>query len=112
MAKPAERAYSKVTQEAAALLGQQIRMARLEQRMTADDLAERVGISRGLLQRIERGDLGCAIGAVFEAAAVLGIPLFGIDHRGLTDRLAANAHILTLLPKTARPVQRPVKDDF
>lgn len=112
MAKPVDRSYSKITQEAASLLGQQIRMTRLEQRMTADELGERVGISRGLLQRIERGDLGCAIGAVFEAAAVLGIPLFGVDQRGLTDRLAANARILTLLPKTARPVQRPVKDDF
>jgi hypothetical protein len=40
--------------------------------MTAGQLAERAGLSRGLIYRIEKGDLGCAIGAVFEAAAIAG----------------------------------------
>lgn len=30
--------------------------------MTAQEVAERAGISRGLLQRIEKGDPKCALG--------------------------------------------------
>ena len=47
--------------------------------MTAQDLADRAGISRGLLQRIEKGNLKCQIGAVFEAATLVGIKLFDAD---------------------------------
>ena len=32
--------------------------------ITAQELADRAGISRGMLQRIEKGNLKCEIGAV------------------------------------------------
>ena len=67
MPKQATRTYSRITRHAAALLGKQIRIARKERKMTVQELADRAGISRGLLQRIEKGDLKCQIGAVFEA---------------------------------------------
>ena len=75
MAKPVARAHSRYAREAATTLGLAIRNARIERRMTAAEAAERADISRGLLQRIEAGDLGCSIGAVFELAATVGVPL-------------------------------------
>jgi len=95
-----------------ALLGGLIRQARKERRMTAGELAERVGISRGLLQRIEKGDLKCEIGVVFEAATIVGITLFDADDTTLSRHLAHNRDKLALMPKSIR--RKPVKfyDDF
>ena len=113
MAKPQTRPYSRYTQDATGLMGDLIRKARLERKQTLEDLAERAGISRGLLQRIERGDPGCAIGAVFEVAALSSIPLFGLDRDQLRNTVRQMAETLTLLPKAAREAtRRPVKDDF
>ena len=73
MAKPATRAYSRYSREAAKMLGAAIRQNRIERHLTVAELAERADISRGLVQRIERGEMGCAIGAVFELAAIVGV---------------------------------------
>lgn len=112
MPKPTNRTTSRYAAEAITYLGRLIREARIVRKETAELLAERAGISRGLLQRIERGDPGCSIGAVFEVAALTGIRLFDLDR----ERLAANnenlARTLTLLPRTARPAKSEVKDDF
>ena len=72
MAKIKDRLLSSLTQDALQLLGQRVREARLARRMTTSELAVRTGISRSLVQRIERGDVACAIGAVFEAAEYSG----------------------------------------
>ncbi|SFU21830.1 helix-turn-helix transcriptional regulator [Mesorhizobium sp. YR577] len=79
MVKPVARIYSRYSSDAAKLLGQSIRLARIERKLTVEGLAERAGLSRGLVQRIERGDMGCAIGAVFETAAIVGIRLLDAD---------------------------------
>lgn len=112
MPKPATRTYSRYARDAIVLLGQMIRQARIEQKLTVAALAERAGVSRGLIQRIERGDPGCTIGAAFEAAAILGVKLFGADQRTLAANTAIQEHVLTLLPKAARPSGKAVKDDF
>lgn len=112
MPKPTTRAYSRYSREASRLLGQSIRQARIERRLTTEELAERAGISRGLVQRIERGGMGCAIGAVFEAAAIVGVRLFDADQPTLASRTAAAERTLTLLPKAVRASGKAVKDDF
>lgn len=112
MPKPAIRSISRYADEAISYLGHLIREARIARKEPAAQLAERAGISRGLLQRIERGDRGCAIGAVFEVAALVDIRLFDLDR----DRLAASnetlARTLTLLPRVSRSAKTEVKDDF
>ena len=112
MPKPADRSYSRHAREALSLLGRMIRVARLERKLTTTELAARAGISRSLLQRIEQGDPGTSIGAVFETAAILGVPLFEAER----DRLATHsAHAdakLALLPKAARANTKEVKDAF
>lgn len=112
MPKPATRPYSRYSREATVLLGLLIRRTRIERKMTTAELAERAGISRGLLQRIEKGDPGCAIGAVFEVAAIVGVRLFDADLPTLTGGINTNATTLTLLPKSVRTSLKAVKDAF
>jgi len=112
MAKPETRAYSSYSRDALQLLAQIIRRARIERKLTTQELADRAGISRGLVQRIERGDPGCAIGAVFETAAIVGVRLFDADHPTMAAHLSANNATLALLPKSVRLSGGKVKDDF
>lgn len=112
MAKTANRVYSRYTREAIELLAVLIREARIERKLPAQELAERAGISRGLLQRIEKGDPNCSLGAVFEVAYLLGIRLFDSDERSLASNLAMRKEKLSLLPKMARKPSRGVDDDF
>ena len=112
MQKKATRTYSRITRHAAALLSKQIRIARKERKMTAQELADRAGISRGLLQRIEKGDLKCQIGAVFEVATLVGIKLFDADELSLTTRIRQADDKIALLPKHIHPAKKVVDDDF
>ena len=106
------RPHSRYAKDAAVLLGQLIRMARIDRKMTAEELADRAGLSRGLLRRVENGDLGCTIGAVFEAAAVVGVRLFDTDQAALTSAVASNTAVMTLLPKAIRASQVGLDDNF
>lgn len=112
MAKPISRPYSQYSLEALELLGLLVREARLSKSLTTTDLATRAGISRALLQRIERGDPGCSIGAVFEVAAICGVSLFDLEQRQLTSNLTLHREKMTLLPKAVRIRSKGVKDDF
>lgn len=112
MPKPAGRPYSRYTLQALALLGSLVRERRIEANLTAEALAERAGISRALLRRVERGDPGCSIGVVFEVAAILGIPLFDADPRDISRRQRHGQDRQVLLPRAVRSSVRKVKDDF
>ncbi len=104
--------YSRYSREATALLGKLIRVARTERRMSAAELAERAGISRGRLQRIERGEMTSEIGAAFELAAIVGLRLFDADEQGLGRLLRQTDERLALLPKAVRSTPHAVRDDF
>jgi len=84
MSKPKNRTYSRYTQDATRLIARLIRAARVEGKLTTLEVAERAGISRGLLQRIEKGDLKCGIGAVFEVATIVGVRLFDMEQTTLS----------------------------
>ncbi len=112
MAKLAHRTHSRQTIEALELLAQMIRVSRIDRKMSAQEMANRAGISRPLLRRIESADPNCSIGSVFEVATIAGVPLFG----GRPDRLEMQRSALTeklnLLPKRARKPTRVIHDDF
>ena len=88
MAKPAQRSYSRYAREAAELLGLMIHSTRIERELTVAEVAERAGVSRGLVHRIENGHMGCSIGAVFEVAAIVGLRLFEAEPTTLTRHLS------------------------
>jgi transcriptional regulator with XRE-family HTH domain len=113
MAQRRPRRYSPYAVEAARLLGAQIRLARRERRWSQDELAARAGITPRTVSKIEHGDLSVGLGAAFEAAALLGVPLFHADRSRLSadiDRAEARSALLPR-PSRARPDDE-VKDDF
>ncbi len=112
MPRSTTRAYSSYCRNAVALLGGMVRAARKERKLTAQDLADRAGISRGLLQRIESGNPRCELGVVFEVAAIVGIRLFDADENTLARQLNQTREMLALLPKSIRKTARTVRDDF
>lgn len=112
MPRSTTRAYSSYCRNAVALLGGMIRAARKERKMTAQNLADRAGISRGLLQRIESGNPRCELGVAFEVAAIVGIRLFNADENTLARQLNQTREMLALLPKSIRKNSRTVRDDF
>ncbi|MDP2080707.1 MAG: helix-turn-helix transcriptional regulator [Pseudotabrizicola sp.] len=87
--------------EAVSILGEMIRAARVQRGMTSAELAVRTGVSRGVIQRLEAGEPGTSIGAAFEAAVVLGIPLFDVPVGSLGTLLAHKREINALLPRRA-----------
>ncbi|NND93127.1 MAG: helix-turn-helix transcriptional regulator [Granulosicoccus sp.] len=72
-------AYTAFTTETVLLLGQMIKLARLQRGMSEADLALRAHISRGTLQKIERGNMDVAVGHFFEASTLVGLQLFETD---------------------------------
>lgn len=94
-----KRTYSKVTRTVLELFGQHIRLERKAKKMTAQELADRAGISRGLLHRIEQGNPTCEIGVAFELAAILGVRLFDADETNINAKLERIKDKVALLPK-------------
>jgi len=107
------RTYSRATREALALFGKAIRVGRAERGLTAQELADRAGISRTTLSSIEKGLPGPEVGIVFEVASIIGIRLFDHDQRNtLEAHIARLDEKLTLLPKSVRHSVKRVDDDF
>jgi transcriptional regulator with XRE-family HTH domain len=104
------RTYSKYSLEAASLLAQQIKLGRKQRRWSEKNLADRAGISRVTLRRIENGEMSCAIGLVFEVAMLVGINLFEQDVISFARQIEHAKDKVALLPKRIR--EKVVDDDF
>ena len=107
-----KRAYSKYAQEAALLLGEQIKLGRKQRKWTEHNLSDRAGISRATLQKIENGEMSCAIGLFFEVATLVGVNLFESDESLVSMQLMQTRDKISLLPKRIRVKTRTVEDDF
>ena len=108
----ASRHYSAYSKNAARLLGKQIRLYRKERRWTETELAGRAGVSRATLQKIEKGDMTCKLGLVFEVAYLAGVELFQEGNDRLESKLDRINDKLLLLPKSVRKPRREIDDDF
>jgi transcriptional regulator with XRE-family HTH domain len=100
-----------MTLEAARMLGGQVRQARLERKWTLRELAERAGVTHVTMRKVEEGDPSVGLGTAFEAAALVGVPLFAgdVERRALEARRIEDR--LTVLPKRARVAAEP-DDEF
>jgi transcriptional regulator with XRE-family HTH domain len=114
MQKSVTRSYSRYTEDAITLFSGLIRAARLERKLSAQEVAERAGISRSMLQRMEKGDLKCEVGAVFEVATIVGVNLFNAEPSSFTlaRHIKQTEEKLTLLPQKSRKKTKVVDDDF
>ena len=108
----AQTTYSAYTKQAAHLFGATIRAERKARKMTEQDLADRTGVSRSFIKRLEKGNLSCGIGSAFEAAHVLGIQLFDMGQSRLASEIKRTEEKLTLLPKTIHNKVKVIDDDF
>jgi transcriptional regulator with XRE-family HTH domain len=100
--------------DAARILGQQIRLARHQRRITAARLAELADVSPRTITLIERGDASVSLGNVLNAAVHAGVPLFDItDPKTLARTRAQGEQALTLIPSNVRNRrEHGVDDDF
>ena len=106
------RSYSRLARQALSYLGSLVRAGRIEKKMSMQELAERAGISRDMLYRIEKGDPRCEIGVVFELAAIVGIPWFDADTNAIQARHQELSARLALMPKAVHSPRKDVVDDF
>lgn len=107
-----QRVYSKYAQEAAILLGKHIKLGRKQRKWSERELADRAGISRATLQKIESGDMSCAIGLVFEVATLVGVNLFEQDKSPLSKHIEQVNDKIALLPQRIQTKTKVVDDDF
>ncbi len=94
------------------MLAKQIQLGRKQRKWTEHELADRAGISRATLQKIEKGNLNVAMGLVFEVAALVGVTLFDQERTSLTTHIASTDDKLALLPRAVRERRQPVDDEF
>jgi len=106
------RTLSLKSRLAISVLGKLIRTGRIERKMTTTELAERAGISRDMLYRVEKGDPRCGIGVVFEVATIVGVTLLEPEESALRRLDSTVTDRLTLLPKSVRHTSDEVYDDF
>jgi len=60
------------TKRSAVVLGEHLTTWRKLQQLTAEQVAERAGIDRGTLRRLEHGDPGVSLGVALNVARVIG----------------------------------------
>ncbi|MGH2843110.1 MAG: helix-turn-helix domain-containing protein [Solirubrobacteraceae bacterium] len=102
--------YLEVVNDAAALLGAQIRDGRARRGWTVRELADRAQLSTKTLLKAEHGDPTVALGTALQLAALVGVPLFGGDERQLAIEARAAR---TLLNRRVRRATEPDADlDF
>lgn len=94
------------------LFAQLIKLGRKNRHFSEAKLAERAGISRATVQKIENADPSVAIGLVFECAIIVGVSLFNSPETSITLEIDRLKDKLALLPKAIHSVKTQVDDDF
>lgn len=77
-------------------LGENIRLARLRRDLSAAQVAERAGIGRNAVMKIENGDEGVSIGAYLRVLIVLGLEqdLFRVAEDDVLGRKLQDAGLM------------------
>ena len=89
-------------------LGRGINIARRRRKLTADMMAERIGVTRQTYWRVEKGDPTVAIGTYLMAMFVLGLDTGSLE-RGADPQADETGTSLEIaeLPKHVRPKRTP-----
>lgn len=89
-----------------AALGQRLRLARLRRKVSTVQMAERMGVARDTLNRLEKGDAAIALGTYLRALRVLGLDR-DLDLVAQDDELGRKLQDLALEPTPSRPKRAP-----
>jgi transcriptional regulator with XRE-family HTH domain len=92
-------------------LGRNIKTARLRRRLTREQLAERIGISRYVMADIERGKATTALAAYIGALWALGL-LHQMDEVGDPDRDFEGKTLESARSPSTAPKRKAHDDDF
>ena len=107
-------AVSRASRDALAVLGAQVKIARVRRGWTQAGLAARIGVDARTVSAVERGSPNVAVGTAFNAAFTTGVNLFGLEGDELALARRRGEEVLALLPGHVRaaPVTDPADDDF
>jgi len=98
-------------EEALVRLGRNIRTARLRRKLTREELAGRIGVSRKVLAQIEEGKLTTAVAAYLGALWALGL-LNQLRNVADPDRDEEGKTLERIRSPKAAPKRRKMDDDF
>lgn len=93
-------------------MGQLIKTARQQRRMSQMELASCLNVSRQTVIAIEKGNPQVGVGIVFEAAYMVGIPLLSDDQKMVNQWQAVLAGFTALLPNKIHTKKIEIDDDF
>jgi len=99
-------------QDAARLLGTQVRQGRIARHWTIQELAERGGISKNTVVKVEHGNPSVALGTALDLAVLVGVPLFYADRSRLSDESRRSQERATLIARRVRPTHDVPDYDF
>ena len=103
---------SRTTMDALEVLGLEIARQRRVRGWMVTELAERTGVTRDTIRKIERGASTVAVGTVFEVAVLVGVPLLGVEDSDYSTLVARSRDRLALLPARVRKPTTEPFDDF
>lgn len=85
--------------------GEDLRLARLRRQLSAGVVAERAGISRATVVKIEAGDPSVAMGNYFQVLRVLGLEQ-GFSSLASDDEMGRKMQDLELRPRRRAPKRK------
>jgi transcriptional regulator with XRE-family HTH domain len=103
---------SKLTTLSLRHFGNLLSIARKDKGLSIDELRSRIGVSKPTVIKVLQGVGGVAIETYFEAASILGIPLFDSDDGRLSGRVKESEKLLSLLPSRIRRKEDTLDDNF
>jgi len=83
-------------------LGERLRLARLRRKLSNAVVAQRAGISRTTLYKVEAGDPGATLGSYVRVLAVLGLEN-DLQALAADDKVGRKLQDLALAPPARRP---------
>jgi transcriptional regulator with XRE-family HTH domain len=86
-------------------LGERLKLARLRRKLGNAVVAQRAGISRTSLYKVETGDPGATLGTYLRVLAVLGLER-DIDALAADDKVGRKLQDLALEPSPSQPRRR------
>jgi transcriptional regulator with XRE-family HTH domain len=104
MARTFQRPFPSVAKQAREL-GERMRLARLRRKLSTVQFAERMGVSRETLRRLEAGDPNIALGTYMRALRVLGLDkdMYAVAADDVLGRKLQDIAALGATPKPRGP---------
>lgn len=90
-------------------LGENLRLARLRRKLSAEQVAERAGVSRSTLHLLENGSTGTSLGRLVQVLAVLGLEQ-DLSAVGIDDVLGRKLEDARLTETRRRAPKKKLKE--